>query len=433
MSLWKAVTTQAKAPVLKSLAYMVGGTFAGQLVVLLASPILTRIYSDESFGLLGQYTAIVSILLAIASFRYEFAIPKVDTDEEALDLLALSIVLVLTLGSILVLLCLLAPLVAPVLGIQAAFLPYLWAVPLGLLGVGMFQAFNYMAIRKRVFKAVSGVRLVQGVTTAGIQLALGFLKVGPWGLLVGQALGPAAGSGSVWRAMKLRTELTAERFRISTLKTTARAHLKFAAGFSAFSLVNAFALNLQLLLMAFFFGIAANGQLTVALRVAAIVEMLGLPISQVFYGEVSNRARENPESVLKFFKKSSLMLLAIGVPVGIILFFFGDALVRLVFGAQWVQAGSFVPLLVPYIIVNLLVSGTSSTLTLLGKYGVIIFFDVLRIWGMVFAFWIASGNDDPAQAVLLFSLITSGTLLGIYAANYYLVRREFGAKASPAL
>jgi O-antigen/teichoic acid export membrane protein len=330
----------------------------------------------------------------------------------------------------LVLLCLLAPLVAPALGVQEAFLPYLWTVPLGLLGVGLFQAFNYMAIRKRVFKEVSGVRLVQGLTTAGIQLALGFLKVGPWGLLAGQVLGPAAGSGTLWRAMKLRTEMVAERFRFGTLRTTARAHLKFAAGFSAFSLVNAFALNLQLLLMAFFFGIAANGQLTVALRVAAIVEMLGLPISQVFYGEVSNRARENPESVLIFFKKSSLMLLAIGMPVGVILFFFGGALVQLVFGAQWVQAGGFVPLLVPYIIVTLLVSGTSSTLTLLGKYGVIIFFDVLRIGGVVFSFWIASKHGDPADAVLLFSLITSGTLLGIYAANYYLVRREFGVVAN---
>ncbi|MGR6001543.1 hypothetical protein ACT7C7_27765 [Bacillus cereus] len=45
------------------------GTALGQIIVFLSSPILTRLYSPEDFGVLNLYTSILSFLLVLCSFK----------------------------------------------------------------------------------------------------------------------------------------------------------------------------------------------------------------------------------------------------------------------------------------------------------------------------------------------------------------------------
>ena len=62
---------------------LVGGTISAQVIVLLASPILTRIYSPEEFGILSVYSAILAFFTIFASLRYELAIPLPEKKEAA--------------------------------------------------------------------------------------------------------------------------------------------------------------------------------------------------------------------------------------------------------------------------------------------------------------------------------------------------------------
>ena len=59
----------------RSVSVLVGGTAAGQIIVMAASPILTRLYSPEDFGLLSVYAGLLGILGVIASLRYQLATP----------------------------------------------------------------------------------------------------------------------------------------------------------------------------------------------------------------------------------------------------------------------------------------------------------------------------------------------------------------------
>ena len=70
------------------------GAGAGQLSLLLATPILTRLYSPETFGLAASFISIVGLLSVVAGLRFEQAIPIPDSDEEARSLAQLSIALV---------------------------------------------------------------------------------------------------------------------------------------------------------------------------------------------------------------------------------------------------------------------------------------------------------------------------------------------------
>ena len=68
---------------------LVTGTTFAQVIIVLASPLLTRLYGPEAFGFLALFTSITSIIGVIACMRYEMAIMLPKTDEEAANLLGL--------------------------------------------------------------------------------------------------------------------------------------------------------------------------------------------------------------------------------------------------------------------------------------------------------------------------------------------------------
>ena len=59
------------------------GSAGAQLLLVLAAPILTRLYTPEDFGLLAIYTSLLALAGVISSLRYELAIPLPKEDEEA--------------------------------------------------------------------------------------------------------------------------------------------------------------------------------------------------------------------------------------------------------------------------------------------------------------------------------------------------------------
>ena len=58
----------------KNIATLVTGTMIAQAIPIAISPILTRLYTPAEFGSFALYMSIVSILVVIATARYELAI-----------------------------------------------------------------------------------------------------------------------------------------------------------------------------------------------------------------------------------------------------------------------------------------------------------------------------------------------------------------------
>ena len=53
---------------------LMSGTGLAQVIAVLASPLITRLFTPEDFGILASYTVLVGIFSAIVCGRYEFAI-----------------------------------------------------------------------------------------------------------------------------------------------------------------------------------------------------------------------------------------------------------------------------------------------------------------------------------------------------------------------
>src|SRR3989338_6212485 len=96
-----------KSDFAKSVTLLASGAFIGQSISLFTAPILTRLYSPAEFGIFAVFSAIVSILLLIATGQYEFAItlPKKEENVNAvvylvwfMGIISSLIIFVLSLG-----------------------------------------------------------------------------------------------------------------------------------------------------------------------------------------------------------------------------------------------------------------------------------------------------------------------------------------------
>ena len=79
----------------KKIAILVTGTLVAQLITILLTPLLSRIYSPSDFGLFAIFFSTTGILSSIIGGRYEIAIvqPKKMSESMTLAFISLSIML----------------------------------------------------------------------------------------------------------------------------------------------------------------------------------------------------------------------------------------------------------------------------------------------------------------------------------------------------
>ena len=66
----------------RNVAIVASGTVAAEAITMVYSPVLTRMYGPEAFGLLGVFVALLSIMTPIAALTYPIAIVLADKDAE---------------------------------------------------------------------------------------------------------------------------------------------------------------------------------------------------------------------------------------------------------------------------------------------------------------------------------------------------------------
>ena len=207
----------ADSPFSRGVTQLALATLAGQAIILMAIPLLTRLYDPASFGVAGVFSSITAIFYPLSSLRYELAIPLPKPDEDAANLLVLSLLLLLpTALLVAVLMWFIGPALAN-LTHSPEIESYLWVVPVGLFGVGALQAVISWAVRIRDYTAVARARIEQGVGLVLVQVGggLAFDPTVPWlvgGQLAGQSVGLVSVSRDAWaRSRDLRHSVTRNR------------------------------------------------------------------------------------------------------------------------------------------------------------------------------------------------------------------------------
>jgi len=384
----------------RNVSILAGGTAMGQGIIILTSPLLTRLYSPEDFGLLAVYSSLLGIIGVIVSFRYQLAIPLPEADEEAANVVVLSLLMVLGV-------CLFTGIIIFFWGQHIADLVnspalagYLWLLPVGLLPLGIYQVFNYWAIRTSSFSAIAKTKLSQSLGMVIVQLA-GYM-LGPVALLVGRVLGHAAGTASLGMlAVRERWEVF-RSVRTEGVIRAARKYKRFPIYSTWEGVFNTAGMQLPPLLFAALFNASAAGIYMIAHRVLALpATLIGRAVADVFFSRASEERRNGNLASLVVDIHEKLANLAI--PLAIVLIFAGPDMFTLVFGSEWRQAGYFAQWMAPWMCLVFIASPLSTLFAVLERQTQGMVFQAILLATRVCSLLVGALYNDIRLAIALFA------------------------------
>jgi O-antigen/teichoic acid export membrane protein len=409
----------------RGVAVIAGGTAFAQLLNVVASPILTRLYLPQDFGVFAIFSSYLGILSVAASYRYEMAIPLPATDSDAGNLLLTSMaftgfnclllcLLILTLGDFFV----------KVTNV-GRFGPYLWLLPFGFAGVGLYHTFTYWAIRKRYYTVLGRTRATRSFFQIGSQLLLGAFKTGPIGLLIGHIIGEAGGLSQLARMAWSKDKAAIKKASVSQARKVASRYRKFPFYMTWASILNTAGLRVPALLFASFYGPEMAGWFFLTQKVIAMPVMLvGKSVSQVFIGEAVELTRTNPILLKKLYRKLNIQLLLPALMPCIILVFYGDIIFKTIFGDSWIQSGKYVQVMAFVFLLKLTLESVIS-LAILERQELDLIWSVFRLVLVSCAIVASSMKGfSPFQAVVLYSAAMVISYLLKYALWSYAVNQK---------
>lgn len=386
----------------RSVSVLVGGTAFAQAIAVLILPILTRLYTPDDFSVLAVYAGLLGVISVVACLRFDIAIPLPERDEDGANLMALALSFAVAVSSLLAIPCLFAPQWTAGILNQPALEPYLWLLPLGVLLMSAYSAFQFWVTRQKNFKVIARTRMTQALGGAGAQLGFGWFGLTPLGLVVGQTISNGAGAlGLGWHAWRNSRELVAQ-----VNSTEMRRIFKKYDRFPKYSSLESFANNAAIQIPVLIIAAAAlgpeAGYLALAMRVMqAPMGLIGGAIGQVYLSRAPEEYRSGQLGSFTANILGGLMKAGVGplVFAGIV----APAVFAFVFGPSWGRAGVLVAWMTPWFIFQFLASPISMALHvtnhqkeafLLQLFGL-----MLRVGGVVVAIQFYRSGVTEAYAV----------------------------------
>lgn len=398
----------------KNITLIAGGTAFAQALGIIFSPIITRIYPPDQYGVLTAYTAVLGLLVISASFDYQKAVPIAEDEDQAINLLALSACFLLfSTFIIIILLAMFGDFFLDLLD-SKVLASYKYLIPVGVFFTGAYNIVLQWGFRDRNYKAITRTNISQSIVANLTKVILGLMKLGPIGLLLGVIIGQSAGitslSSPVFKKKELLSAISFQR-----LKQVLNRYKKFPLYSAPSNYVYTAGNNLPVVLLTSLFGSGVTGLFGLANSIINLpMNLIGNSVAQVFYSEAANIGKTNPQKIknlsVKLIKKLSLIAL---VPL-IILLLFGPWLFSFVFGAQWYDAGIYARILSVMVYFHFIILPIGRILEIFERQREGLIFNIIRLIMVLSVFFVAKRFDFTSyQTVALYSLSNSITYIAL--------------------
>lgn len=395
----------------RSVAVLASGTAVAQLIGVAASPVLTRVYTPEAFGVFGVFLAVVSISSVAVGLRYEAAIPLARGNAEALAVivLALAVIVGLSVAAGLAIWLIGSLSVGSTLG--QALTMALWFVPLALFLSGIHQVLTFWAIRTEAFAESARASVAQSAVQTAAQVALGAVRSGMTGLTIGYVMGRATGVAFLLPTIGSVPRALIRGVRLRELREAAAAFRRFPLIAVWSSLLNSASFQVPVLLLAGLFQATVVGWFLLTVRVLQLpLAVVGTAVGQVFYSRASQASGAELRSITNQVFRT---LTTIGTGPMVVLALGGERAFALVFGDEWRGAGEYAQWLAPWLLFVFVASPLSTLVFVLSRQRDELLFQLALGSVRTAALLVGSRLGDADLAIGLFGA-SSAALWGIY-------------------
>lgn len=403
----------------KDISTLAFGNGFALVIPVLASPILTRLYSENDFGVLTIYISIVSILSSVATARYDFAILISNTRKNASHLFKSSILISFFVSMVSVLVFyffsdfIISSFNSPSLK------DFLFFIPFNVFLFSSIVALQNSLNREKEYRGISMSKTIRSALVGFSQLIFGFLGLLSGGLIIGKLLGDLFSTGYLTsRLFKVEGYLN-QKFDYSRGVYLLKKYDKYLKFNAPHALVTSISTSSTALILSYFFGEEIVGFYGLSFMVCIAPVAV---ISTAFYPIISQKISEKVNQGLEirsYTKKSIQVLALISFLPFLGLIIYGPEIFTFVFGEEWAVSGIFVQILAPYLFLVFILSPLMYIPLVVNKhknsFGFEIVLTVSRVGGMIFG----SLNGDVYLALALyvgFSIIVQlANLIWIYS------------------
>lgn len=341
---------------MRGFALVMSGTVVAQLISLVATIFLARLYSSSAFGFLAVVGALAGLFAPLVLMRFDSAL-MLPRSRRTASALFVSSALSAICGSALIGLALHA-VVATGLSNEWSELPALgfW-VGLTTLLTAAFTLASQIALRSHKYGAVGTRNAIQSAAVAIAQVLS--TSLGTIGLVIGQSLGRLVGIVPLLAAS--RREFSP--FSRADMTQAWRTYWKFPALFAPSAVLNGVGVFAPTLFVGLWFGIQDAGQWGMAERVLAVpLSLVGAVAGQVIEASFASNVRNKEGDPVRSFLRASIALSGVGVLIVVAVIILAPMVIPSLLGPGWGKAASIMQLLSIMVAIRLVASPLSKIL-----------------------------------------------------------------------
>ena len=409
--------TTLKNSFLKNIVLVVSGTALAQLISILFTPILTRLYSPESFGVLGSFNAILSFILPLAALNYPASIVLAKDNFEKAVLVRLSLLIGMLTSSVFLIIILISKDgIINLLNIKLLSDVIIF-IPVVMFFYVLSSISEQSTIRENKFKLYAKVSSLHSLLINTSKYILGLI------IPTAKSLITITVIGYILRSLMLNVGLknlscrkqTSKRYKRSNIdliaiKATAEKFKDFPLYRTPQVIINSISQNLPVLMLASYFGAASAGFFTLSRMVlAAPVALIGQSVSTVFYPKFHS-AYDNGEDKFKLLLTANLSLFVIGSIPLIVIILLGPLLFTLIFGEEWRVAGDYARWLSVWILASLSAQPSVAAIPVLKLQAQYLIFEIVALIARFISLYLSYKLDYSAVETIKFFSLTNFSL-----------------------
>ncbi|MBU1157082.1 MAG: oligosaccharide flippase family protein [Proteobacteria bacterium] len=386
---------------------------------LASTPIITRLYRPEDFGIYGVVFSVAAWFIAFACLGYNQAIPLAASRQEARTLtrLCLWITALLTMLSI-VFFGLGGPWLARLLG-EPQIAPYLWFVPLFFMIDSIRGTSESILAREGRFGVVSAVSFIDMNLSRLVSILWALvLTAGIMGLIVGNLI---ASSLSLVIALAVGFKVLWNRTGeddtpLVSYAQAIKNHVQFPKINLWNNLLKVSTGRMPVFVLAAYFDPAVVGFFTFATNIISLpLRILGNSVADVFYPEAAREWNESG-AVERAMHYAVKFQATIGIFPMVALGLLGPLFFEVVFSFRWTEAGVLSQILAFWTLMNFITAPISSLFLIVNRAGTRLVFSIVQLAVTLLSLFAGGmiGNVRLTLAIMSLSLGLVSLVMFIY-------------------
>lgn len=335
--------------IIRNSLILINGTIISQIINVIISPILSRLYSPNEFGDYTSLTSWVMIITIIASMKYELAIMnKKDDNAKAKETFYVAMSFNVSIN----LFILLIAIISYVFKITILGLKYYEIILISILT--FFYTTNTIVNmwfnRNEMYKKITNNRIIYSTVYALLAILNGFFNLKYLGLVLATIIAYISQFIYSSYILKKEEEFTKYKFDKVSYLTQIRANKNLPLFQMPALLLNTASTQLPVVLFKNFYNSNVSGWYSMSVKVISLpFSMVGTAIGEVYFKEASEiYSKQGIDELKNFTYKLFKKLLILGIIPMAIIMGYGDIIFSIVLGNEWKTSGVYSMLLAPW-------------------------------------------------------------------------------------